>query len=79
MTFVTHINYPTREIILSILQCVIITYINCPTRWCPSGLTPTHHQFGGVSGTGGEHTKVVPAHIVLGRGEERGVVIGSAL
>ena len=55
------------------LQCVIITYINCPTRWCPSGLTPTHHQFGGVNGTGGEHTKVVPAHIGLGR---MGVVIG---
>ena len=47
-------------------------HINCPTRWCPSGLTPTHHQFGEVSGTGGEHTKVVPAHVGLGRREERG-------
>ena len=52
-----------------------MAYINCPTRWSPNGLTPTHHQSGGVSGTGGEHTKMVPAHIVLRRKrrEERGV------
>ena len=52
------------------------TYIHCPTRWSPNGLTPTHHQSGGISGTGGEHTKVVSAHVVLGRREEGGVDVG---
>ena len=48
------------------------TYIHCPTRWSLNGLTPTHHQSGGISGTGGEHTKMAPAHVVLGKREERG-------
>ena len=51
-------------------RAVLITYTNRPTRWRPSGLTPTHHHFARVGGVGWEHTKMVPALVVLGRRDE---------
>ena len=52
------------------------TYIHCPTRRGPNGLTPTNQQSGGVSGTRSEDTNMIPAHVVLEGREERGVDVG---
>ena len=50
----------------------LITYTNCPTRWRPSGLTPTHHQLVRILRCGAEHTNKVPAHRTLVKSSDGG-------